>query len=237
MDSCCQDKACELEQLREHQSRVLWIVLAINAIMFVAEISLGMLAGSVALLADSLDMLGDTIVYGFSLIALTRSERWKASAALLKGMIMALFGLGVLGQTVSRVISGSQPNAELMGMTGFMVLAANAICLFLLTRHRNDDLNMRSTWLCSRNDIIANTGVILAAASVYLTTSRWPDILISLIITIVFLKSAWYVLREAIDQLRSHRVAMPTVELIAHNAQQRCSAGICPANACRCTAA
>jgi cation diffusion facilitator family transporter len=205
MDSCCQSKASELEELRGRQSSVLWIVLGINGIMFGVEFVAGWLAGSVALQADSLDMLGDTLVYGFSLVALTRSERWKASAALLKGVIMALFGLGVLGEAAYKLLYGAAPEAALMGGTAVIALAANAVCLFLLTRHRDDDLNMRSTWLCSRNDIIANSGVILAAASVYLTTSKLPDIAISLVITYLFLRSAWYVLGAAYAELRAQR--------------------------------
>jgi cation diffusion facilitator family transporter len=208
MESCCQDKASELEALQGRQATVLWLVLGINAVMFVVELVIGWLAGSVALQADSLDMLGDTLVYGFSLVALTRSQRWKASAALLKGVIMAVFGVGVFGEAIYKLLSGSAPEAVLMGGTATVALAANAICLFLLTRHKHDDLNMRSTWLCSRNDIVANTGVIVAACSVYVTSSKLPDIGISLVITFLFLKSAWYVLREAIAELRT-RVPAP----------------------------
>ncbi len=109
MDNCCHDKACEVEQLRGRQARVLWLVLGINAVMFVAELIGGWLAGSVALQADSLDMLGDTLVYGFSLVAVVRSARWKASAALLKGGIMGMFGLAVLGQMLYKVLYGGVP--------------------------------------------------------------------------------------------------------------------------------
>jgi cation diffusion facilitator family transporter len=184
---------------------VLWLVLGINAVMFGTEFVGGWLAGSVALQADGLDMLGDTFVYGFSLMALTRSARWKASAALLKGGIMGVFGLGVLGQVVYKVLYGGMPVTPVMGGLALLALIANATCLVLLTRHRNDDLNLRSTWLCSRNDIIANTGVIVAAGSVYLTSSPLPDIFISLVITYVFLRSAWSVLRAAIAELRMTR--------------------------------
>lgn len=203
MDNCCQDKACELDALREKQSKVLWVVLAINAAMFVTELTAGIRAGSVALQADSLDMLGDTLVYGFSLFALARSERWKTSAALLKGGIMALTAVAVLAQAAYQLLFGATPDAPLMGGTAMLALAANGLCLYLLTRHRNDDLNMRSTWLCSRNDIVANSGVILAAVAVHFTTSRLPDIVVSLVITFVFMKSAWYVLREGSAELRA----------------------------------
>jgi cation diffusion facilitator family transporter len=211
MDDCCQNKASELDALRDKQSRVLWIVLAVNAVMFAVEIGAGLLAGSVALQADSLDMLGDTLVYGFSLFALTRADHWKTRAAFLKGGIMGLFGLGVLGEAGYKLIAGDAPIPQLMGGTAVVALAANALCLFLLTRHRNDDLNMRSTWLCSRNDIIANTGVILAAGSVYLTTSKLPDIVISLVITALFLRSAWVVLQQASAESRAARVSLPPI--------------------------
>ena len=233
MDSCCEDKACELEQLRKRQSNVLWVVLAINAFMFALEISIGFIAGSVALLADSLDMLGDTLVYGFSLFAITRSEGWKVRAALLKGGIMLVFGLGVLGQATYKFFLSSIPDAQLMGITSLVALAANTTCLFLLMQHRNDDLNMRSTWLCSRNDIIANMGALLAAVGVYLTVSRWPDLIIGLIITIVFIKSAWYILREAIGQLRTMHKGKQIIPQVSFGTQL-CKEGTCPIDACKC---
>jgi Co/Zn/Cd efflux system component len=177
--SCCQDKGCEVEALHKNQSLVLWTVLGINGGMFAVELTLGLLAGSVALLADSLDMLGDTLVYGFSLVAIGRAAHWRARSALLKGSIMAVFGLGVLGQAVYRLFVPETPAAALMGITALVALAANSLCLYLLTRHRHDDINMRSTWLCSRNDIVANTGVILAAGATALTASICPDLLIS----------------------------------------------------------
>lgn len=214
---CCQDKACEVETLQREQSRVLWAVLAINGGMFGLELVVGFLAGSVALLADSLDMLGDTLVYGFSLFVVAKSARWRARAALLKGGIMAGFGLLVLGQALYRLINPSVPDSLLMGGVGLLALLANATCLYLLTRHRNDDLNMRSTWLCSRNDIVANTGVIAAAGLVFLTRSPWPDLLVSVLIMSVFLQSAVHVLGQAWAELRG-----------------RCEAGTCPAGACEC---
>lgn len=209
MDSCCQNKAGELAALHARQSTVLWVVLGINAVMFGAELLGGWVARSVALQADSLDMLGDTFVYGFSLVALTRSPRWKASAALFKGGIMGLVGLAVVGQAIYKVLHGSIPVAPMMGRVALVALVANAVCLVLLTRHRHDDLNLRSTWLCSRNDILANTGVIVAAGSVYLTASPLPDIAISLVITYLFLRSAWSVLRDAMGELRTSQRTPP----------------------------
>ena len=202
MDNCCQDKGCELEALQGRQSRVLWTVLGINGSMFGVELAVGLLAGSTALLADSLDMLGDALVYGFSLYVLGRSARWRAGAALMKGIIMAAFGLMVLAQTGYHLIVPEVPNSQLMGAAGALALVANVTCLLLLTRHRDDDLNMRSTWICSRNDIIANAGVLAAAAAVFVTGSMWPDLAVGLLITVVFMKSAVYVVRQAVAELR-----------------------------------
>jgi len=201
VDDCCQDKASELEQLRAGQSRTLWIVLIINAAMFVVELTTGYFAGSVALQADSLDMLGDALVYGFSLYVIAKSIRWRAASAILKGGVMSAFGLGVLGQTVYKLIYSSVPDAQLIGSIGALALAANLVCLYLLTRHRADDVNMRSTWLCSRNDIIANVGVLIAAALVAVSGTMWPDIIVALIITTLFLKTAFTIVSEARAEL------------------------------------
>lgn len=203
MDHCCETKTDELAVLRGRQGRVLKIVLAINMVMFLAEFTAGLIAHSTALLADSLDMLGDAFVYGLSLYALERSVRWRTGAALTKGVIMATFGMGVVSEAVVKVVTGVTPEAGMMGIFGVLALTANTACLLLLLRHRTDDLNMRSTWLCSRNDVIANGGVLLAAAGVALTDTAWPDILIGLIIAGLFLSSAWSVMRESLVELRS----------------------------------
>jgi len=139
--------------------------------MFLAEFVAGLLAGSVALLADSLDMLGDSLVYGFSLYVVNRSLQWKARAALAKAAVMAAFGLFVLAQLVYKLLHPALPIAEAMGLVGALALAANAVCFALLWRHRAEDINMRSVWLCSRNDILANVGVALAAGAVWMTQS------------------------------------------------------------------
>ena len=166
MDDCCDAKAQELIRLRGKHRNVLIAVLVINAVLFVVEAAAGLLANSTALLADSMDMLGDSLVYGFSLYVLGRSAVWKAKAALLKGVIMAVFGAGVLIQAFYKATTGALPVAETMGVIGLLVLLGNGLCFFLLSRHRSDDLNMRSTWLCSRNDIIANLSVLVAALGV-----------------------------------------------------------------------
>jgi cation diffusion facilitator family transporter len=207
MKSCCEAKADDLKILRGKQAKVLKAVLAINLLMFFVEFAGGWMSQSTALMADSLDMLGDATVYGFSLYVLHKSDRWRAGAALLKGVIISLFGLGVLGQAIYRALSDTLPAFEGMGLIGALALAANAFCLYLLTRHKDDDLNMRSTYICSRNDIISNTGVLLAAALVWLTGSKWPDIAIGLVIAFVFLRSALPILLESWAALRRQPAA------------------------------
>jgi len=203
MADCCNDKACEIEALRSRQSAVLKFVLGINAVMFGVELTAGILSGSVSLLADSLDMLGDALVYGFSLYVVARGARMKAQAALLKGGIMAAFGLFVLVQAVHKMLFPEVPVFETIGAVGTLALAANGLCVFLLWRHRADDINMRSVWLCSRNDIIANVSVLFAAAGVWLTSSGWPDIAVGLALAALFLRSAMFVLRSAGTELRA----------------------------------
>ncbi|MEK6759255.1 MAG: cation transporter [Deltaproteobacteria bacterium] len=205
MSECCNDKGCELEALRGRQGSVLKIVLAINAVMFLVEGTAGLLAHSTALLADSLDMLGDALVYGFSLYVLSLGGRWQAVSALFKGAVMAAFGIFVLGSALYKIFFPVLPIAEAIGIVGIIALGANSICLALLWRHRSDDINMSSVWLCSRNDIIANTSVLLAGAGVWLTGSGWPDIIIGLAIAALFLRSAMHVISRALSHLKTSR--------------------------------
>jgi len=208
--SCCEDKGCEIAALRERHARVLWIVLAINAVMFLVEGAAGILAHSTSLLADALDMLGDALVYGFSLFVLARSAHWQASAALIKGAFMLLFGLAVLGEAAHKAFHPVMPVAETMGIVGSLALAANLVCFTLLYRHRGDNLNMSSTWLCSRNDLVANVAVLTAAAGSFLLVSRWPDILVGGLIASLFLGSALGVLRQSVRALRALPALRPT---------------------------
>lgn len=197
MKQCCDEKAHELAVLRNRQGRVLWIVFGINTAMFFVELVAGLLANSTALLADSFDMFGDATVYAFTLFVLNRNLTWRTRAVRLKAAIMAVFGIGVLIEAVVKLFSATVPIASTMGTIGIAALTANLICLWLLLQHRNDDLNMRSTWLCSRNDIIANGGVLVAAALVWLTHTNWPDVLIGSAIAAVFLASSFTVLMES----------------------------------------
>ncbi len=208
MDACCELKTPELNTLRAKHKSVLTVVLAINVVLFVVEAAAGLIAHSTALLADSLDMLGDSLVYGFSLYVVWRSAEWKAMAAMVKGVLMALFGIGVLAEAVYKALVGVVPNAETMGTIGLLVLIGNAVCFILLYRHRSDDLNMRSTWLCSRNDIIANVAVLAAAAGVAVTGALWPDLVVGGAIAVLFLRTAWTVLNESVREYRTLKVRL-----------------------------
>jgi Co/Zn/Cd efflux system component len=196
-DHCCQHKAEALTQLKQRQARVLWAVLGINLVMFVVEFGAGLRAASLSLTGDSLDMLGDALVYGTSLYVIHRSTKAQAGAALLKGVIMFAFAIAVFARAVYQFVAGAAPTAEIMGVIGLLALAANLVCLILLTRHRQDNLNMSSVWLCSRNDIIANASVLGAAGLVLLTHSPIPDLLVGLLLTVVFARSAGTVLSQS----------------------------------------
>ena len=205
MDQCCEAKATDLAAVRLRQGHVLVVVLAVNATMFFVEFGAGLLSGSTALLADSLDMLGDSLVYGFSLFVLHRSLAWRARAALAKGLIMAAFGVGVLLEAGFHLGAGVPPLAPAMVAIGTLALMANAVCFSLLWRHRADDINLRSTWLCSRNDLIANGAVLVAAGLVAWSESFWPDVIVGIAIAILFLRTAALVVRESFAEISRAR--------------------------------
>lgn len=204
-DQCCAGKGKELEHLarQAEQRRVLQIVLAINAVMFVTEFTAGAIAGSAALMADSVDMLGDALVYGLSIFALSRSDRWKGGAALAKGIFILAFGIGIGIDIIVKIKSGIPPSSALMLMFGGIALVANLTCLRLLWGFRQQDVNMASTFECSRNDVVSNVGVLVAAAAVAITASSWPDIIIGALIAGLFLRSALNVIRTSIPVLRA----------------------------------
>lgn len=177
-------------------------VLVINAVMFVVEFGAGVIAGSAALMADATDMLGDALVYAVSLYALGRSMRWKAGAAMFKGLFILALGIGVIVNVVVKIQSGIPPSSTLMLVFGGLALVANAVCLRLLWRFRALDVNMASTFECSRNDVISNVGVLLAALLVAWLASPWPDIVIGTAMALLFLRSSLRVMLEAAPQLR-----------------------------------
>lgn len=206
-DDCCSAKGDEIAALGEHADvrRVLVIVLAINLLMFFAEFGAGLVARSTALMADSIDMLGDALVYALSLYALNRSLRWRAGAALVKAAVIAAFGIWVFVEVVRKLMGDVTPTAETMGIFGAIALIANLACLAMLYRFRNRDVNLSSTFECSRNDVIANTGVLVAAGGVAYFNAGWPDILVGGIIAVLFFWSAIRVLSEAWPQFWSGR--------------------------------
>lgn len=201
---CCNAKGADLEVAarRADVRRVLIVVLALNFAMFVAEFGAGLVAQSAALMADSADMLGDAMVYAVSLYALDRSSRWRSGAALFKGVFILVLGVGVLVQIAHKVAFGVAPSSMLMLVFGGLALAVNLICLRLLWRFKADNINLSSTFECSRNDVVANAGVIVAAGVVAVTNSPWPDIAVAAVIAFLFLRSALRVILEAWPQYR-----------------------------------
>lgn len=183
--------------------RVLWTVISINAAMFLIETIAGRLAGSQALQADALDFLGDTLTYGLSLAVIGMSLRVRSTAALLKGVSLLLMGLWVFGSTLWQVLVFGLPRAEFMGAIGFLALAANLASVILLARYKDGDANVRSVWLCSRNDAIGNVVVMIAAALVWWLASPWPDLIVAFIMAGLFLHSAQLILRQALREWRS----------------------------------
>ena len=182
--------------------RVLWAVLAINGVMFAVEIGAGLAAGSAALQADALDFLGDAANYAISLFVVGMALRYRAMAALAKGATMTLFGLWVIGTVLWHATHGTLPTALTMGAVGFAALAANIASFGLLWVHRGGDANMRSAWICTRNDVLGNLAVLLAAAGVFGTGTGWPDIIVAAIMAGLALQGAWVVVRQSLSELR-----------------------------------
>ncbi len=204
--SCCHD--CHDDDPQRGNAayrRVLWIVLAINAVMFAVEIGAGVAAGSASLQADALDFLGDAGNYAISLMVVGMALRYRAMAALAKAATMAVFGLWVLGVTGWHAWHETVPQAFTMGAVGLAALAANAASFGLLWRHRGGDANMRSAWICTRNDVLGNLAVLLAAAGVFGTGTGWPDIVVAAVMAALALQGAAMVLRQAWKELRSTR--------------------------------
>jgi Co/Zn/Cd efflux system component len=199
--SCCSHEPEPAAGTDRRFRTALWVALAVNAGMFAAEIVASIIAGSSALQADALDFLADAANYGVSLSVVGLGLAWRARAALVKGATMGVFGLGVLASAAWHAINGTVPHAELMGTVGMVALVANAGVATMLYRFRAGDANMRSVWICSRNDVIGNVAVIFAALGVFGTGSGWPDIVVALIMAGLELTGAWQVCRRALGEL------------------------------------
>ena len=202
MSGCCDDD-CSIDVLRERQQGTLRIVLAVNAVMFLVILVAALYGSSTALLADSLDNLGDALTYGLSLFAVSRGVSTKAKVALFKGGLIFLAACAVAAQIVYKLFVPSIPIFEVMGVFSLLGLAANSLCLYLLWRHRHEDVNMSSVWECSRNDFASNLSVFVAAGAVWLTGSGWPDTVVALGLVWLFLRSSIRVISSAMLQLRA----------------------------------
>lgn len=202
MGADCCGSGATFEGLSADYKRRLWIVIAINAAMFVVEMGGGALAGSRALQADALDFLGDAATYGLSLAVIGTSIRVRARAALVKSSSLTLMGLWVFGATAYHVFVLGVPHAEVMGVIGFLAFAANVASVLILIRYKDGDANVRSVWLCSRNDAIGNVAVLIAALGVWGTGTRWPDLIVAAIMAGLFLYSSVQILRQALTELR-----------------------------------
>jgi len=202
MSGCC-DQDCSLEKLRERQRGTLQVVLGVNAVMFFVILAAALQGKSTALLADSLDNLGDALTYAVSLYAVSKGAAVKAKVALFKGGLIFLAALAVAGQIIYRFFVPSVPAFETMGAFSLIGLAANSFCLFVLWRHRGEDVNMSSVWECSRNDIASNLSVFAAAGAVWLTGSGWPDIIVALGLVCLLMRSAIRVISKGMAELRA----------------------------------
>lgn len=213
MSAACNSRTCgcksnpRFDGMDSRYKRVLWTVISINAIMFVVEIVAGKLSGSRALQADALDFLADTLTYGLSLAVIGASLKTRATAAILKGASLSLMGLWVLGSTAYGVFVLGIPRAEVMGTVGLLALAANAASVVMLMRYKDGDANVRSVWLCSRNDAVGNVAVMIAAMSVWWTDSAWPDLIVAAGMASLFLNSSFQILRQAWQERSADSVA------------------------------
>lgn len=209
MSDCCSCSAPEKPVVDPVYRKVLWVALALNTLMFVLELAASWSSGSVSLLADSIDFFGDAVNYALSLAVLGMAVATRARAALFKAASMGAFGVFVLARAIWTLQSGAVPEPLTMGVVGFLALTANASVALLLYRFRTGDANMRSVWICSRNDALGNVAVMLAALGVFGTAHAWPDLVVAGIMGVLALTGAWTVTQQARGELRSTAAAHP----------------------------
>lgn len=213
MSDCCSGGcASDKPPVDPTYRRILWIALLVNGAMFGIELFFGWASGSVSLLADAVDFFGDAANYGVSLFVLALAPIWRARTALVKGITMGSYGVFVLGATAWHFATGTVPKAETMGMVGFLALMANGLVAVLLFAYRSGDSNMRSVWLCTRNDAIGNVAIMLAALGVFGTGAGWPDIVVAAVMGILGLTAARTVIAQARSEMQPP-AAPVTVEL------------------------
>jgi cation diffusion facilitator family transporter len=214
-DGCC-SRVATFDGRSVAYRRVLWCVIALNATMFMIEVGAGYLARSQALQADALDFLADAATYALTLLVIGRSSTWRANAALFKGVSLGALALWVAGSTLWRAVQGGSPVPVTMSAVGALALAVNVGAALLLFRFRDGDANVRSVWLCSRNDAIGNVAVVLAAAAVWATGASWPDLVVAFAMSALFLHSATRIVRQASGELRHVRTAAAPLGAPAH---------------------
>lgn len=207
---CCEtekpDDCCEMPKGKHgwdcRYRQILWVILIINAVMFIVELGSGIYSGSQSLLADAIDFFGDAANYGISLYVLNKSITMRAKASLIKGCTMGAFGLWIVGSTLYKAFVIGLPQAEVMGAVGFMALIANVVCAALLYKYREGDSNRESVWICSRNDAIGNIAVMLAAAGVFATGTKWPDLLVAAAMAGLALQGSYKIIWKAKTELK-----------------------------------
>lgn len=196
------DNYCAIKTRSTKMRQVLWIALLVNSIVFVGQLTAAILANSSALLADSIDMIGDVIAYTISLYAFNRDDRWIAKAALFKGIIIAILATLVFIDASEKIFVVEQiPSSHLMLIFSFVGLTANSFCLWLLTKYRDENLNMKSVWICSRNDILFNVSVIITAILIYYFNSQWPDVIVGISLSVILLYSACHIIMMSIKNI------------------------------------
>ena len=205
MAGCGCESNLKFDGVSRQYKTVLWVVIAINAVMFLVEMGASFTAKSMALRADALDFLGDSLTYSITLLAIGHSLHWRASAAMFKGLTLAAMGVWVLVSTLHRVFILGIPNELVMSSVAIIAFSANVFSVILLQKYRNGDANVRSVWLCSRNDAIGNLAVLMAAGVVYVTQSQWPDLIVAFLMAALFLHSATLIIRQALAELRYTR--------------------------------
>ncbi len=208
MSGCC-GQTVSFDGMSIGYKRALMAVIAVNAVMFLIELGGGAFAGSMALTADSLDFLADTLTYAVSLWVIGRAASWRAWAAFGKGLSLAVMGVGVLATTIYQVFVLGVPNAAVMSGIGVLAMVANLASVLILFNWRDGDANVRSVWLCSRNDAIGNAAVVVAAGLVWWSGTGWPDVIVALLMSALFLRSAYQILDQSVAELRAARKAGP----------------------------
>ncbi|KAA3630653.1 MAG: cation transporter [Proteobacteria bacterium] len=208
MPGCSCSSNAKFDGVSAAYKRALWIVIAINAVMFAIEFGAGFLSRSQALKADALDFFADSLTYTITLAVIGMPVAWRARAALLKGLSLAAMGLWILATTVHQSLASTVPHAQTMGVIGFAALLANLSSVLLLLRFRDGDANVRSVWLCSRNDAIGNVAVMFAASGVWMTRSATPDLIVAAAMASLFLWSSVQIVRQATGELRETRPAV-----------------------------